>query len=226
METMLKAVFVDFDGTFIDSIPALWKCYRLFLSRHGIEGEREEFTSLMGPPISEIVNLLKEKHQLKVSRDSLVHEYEAIVEASYATHTIPFPWAVETLQKQKAKGLFIAVVTSAYPSIVEKVLERHGIGNLFDAIFGSYQGEPHKPDPAIYRRALRGFELDPIHVVAIEDSDSGIRSATQAGIPTIAFKPEVQGQSNLGSYPLLHAANWNEVARLLDDINHRKGVPK
>ncbi len=221
MGIMLKAIFVDFDGTFIDSLPALWKCYRLFLSHHDIEGEKEEFISLMGPPIQEIVNLLKEKHHLKATTESLVQEYESIVEAAYAANALPFPRAVEILKLQKDAGMAVAIVTSAYPTIVQKVLHCHGIDNLFDAIFGSRQGEPHKPDPAIYRRALHSFGLEPIHAIAIEDSQSGMHSATEAGIPTIAFTPDSQIFEGLPgkSSEILQATSWQEIGHLLN--NHR-----
>lgn len=223
MGIMLKAIFVDFDGTFIDSLPALWKCYRLFLSHQGIEGEKEEFISLMGPPINEIVAILKQKHHLKASTESLVQEYHSIVEAAYATNALPFPWAVEILKSQKAKGISLAIVTSAYPAVVEKVLEFHGIENLFDVIFGSREGEPHKPDPAIYRRALHAFGLEPNQAIAIEDSQNGLRSAMEAGIPTIAFTPDSQTFAALPKDPtkIFQASSWQDIGRLLTDRRHR-----
>lgn len=213
---MLKAILVDFDGTFVDSLPALWKCYRLFLSRHGIEGGKEEFISLMGPSIDEIVPKLKEKYRLESKIECLLSEYEGIVQAAYASHAIPFPWAVEVLKAQKAKGCRLAIVTSGYPSFIEKVLECHGLSALFDAVFGRRPDEPTKPHPAVYRRALHEFNLSPKETVAIEDSQNGMRSAMLAGIPTIAFTPETDFiSSEVSQSGLLQATDWKGVGEML-----------
>jgi len=43
-----------------------------------------------------------------------------------------------------------------------------------------------KPDPGVYIQAAKELSLNPNECVAIEDSESGIASATQAGMFTIA----------------------------------------
>ncbi len=164
---MIKAVLVDFDGTLVDTLPALWKCYRLFLASHGIEGEKEEFVSLMGPSIAEIVGTLKQKYRLNESVETLINEYYDIVKAAYASQAVLFPWAKDVLEKLKRKGVVLAIVTAALPDFVSNVLECHGIRGLFDAIFGSRLGEPTKPDPAIYRRALLELKLGSDQAIAI-----------------------------------------------------------
>jgi HAD superfamily hydrolase (TIGR01509 family) len=129
---------------------------------------------------------------------------------------------VEIIKALRSDGLQVAIVTSAYPSIVEKVLKCHGINNLFDEIFGSRQGEPHKPDPAIYRRALEFLGLEPNQVIAIEDSQSGLRSAADAGITTIAFTPDSDTlySSAEKTFDFLQASSWQEIGGLLN--NRRK----
>lgn len=220
---MIKAIFVDFDGTFVDSLPALWKCYRLFLSRHGIDGEREEFTSLMGPPIAEIANVLKQKYQLEESIELLVQEYESIVSASYASQSVIFPWATNVLTEQKATGKSLAIVTAAHPSFVLKVLQCHGLTGLFDEIFGNRGGELPKPFPAIYQRALATFNIEPHEAIAIEDAPSGIDSACRAGISTIAFAPDIKESTQLkGDGPFYRAGNWQDIGKLLRDMLYER----
>lgn len=189
MEIMLKGIFVDFDGTLVDSLPALWKCYRLFLSSHGIDGNEEEFISLMGPQIGEIVAALKEKYHLLPSHEDLIGQYREIVAAAYATNVVLFPWAKEVLREQKKLGRRLAVVTAAPAPFVIEVLQRYGIAELFENVFGSHANEPCKPHPAIYRRALREMQIQSDEVVAIEDSPNGLESARHAGITAITFTP-------------------------------------
>jgi beta-phosphoglucomutase-like phosphatase (HAD superfamily) len=42
-----------------------------------------------------------------------------------------------------------------------------------------------KPHPEPYLLAARRLGVDPAHVVAVEDSHAGVRSATAAGIATV-----------------------------------------
>lgn len=210
---MLKALFVDFDGTLVDSLPALWKCYCLFLSHHGISGSNEEFVSLMGPPIYQIVAILKDKYALNQSVDELVAEYEHIVSLAYETNMVLFPWALEVLQKHKNAGKRLAIVTSAPVPFVEQILESNGISGLFEMNFGSRYGELAKPHPAIYLRALNEMNLLPEEVIAIEDSSNGLESAQSAGITTIAFIPAQN--SSLSSGPMT-ATSWQDVDNIIN----------
>jgi beta-phosphoglucomutase-like phosphatase (HAD superfamily) len=42
-----------------------------------------------------------------------------------------------------------------------------------------------KPDPAAYQRALEQLDVRPENVLAIEDSEIGLRAATAAGVATV-----------------------------------------
>ena len=59
-----KYIFVDFDGTLIDSIENLYIAYRQLLKLYKIEGNRNEFNDLNGPSTFEIVEILKLKYHL------------------------------------------------------------------------------------------------------------------------------------------------------------------
>jgi beta-phosphoglucomutase-like phosphatase (HAD superfamily) len=54
--------------------------------------------------------------------------------------------------------------------------------------------EAGKPSPAVYQEVTRRLGLDAHHVVAVEDSANGLRSAARAGLrviagPNAAFPP-------------------------------------
>ena len=59
---MIKGLLIDLDGTLVDSVPALFQVYKKFLAYYGKEGTKEEFISLIGPSIDEIVEILQKKN--------------------------------------------------------------------------------------------------------------------------------------------------------------------
>ncbi|GAB4238387.1 MAG: HAD family phosphatase [Chlamydiales bacterium] len=187
---MLKAVLIDFDGTLVDTMPSLYTIYESFMQTNGIQPKQEEFNSLVGLPLNEIIASLIENHRLSIKQsqgeqffhDELLREYSEQAEIFYGVR--------EVLEAFKEKGLLLAVVTAARKAIVNKMLKRLHLTHYFSAVITPEPGEKGKPDPFLYQKALDTFCIRPDEAVAIEDSANGIQSAQNAGILTHPFSPE------------------------------------
>lgn len=70
-------IFFDLDGTLADSILAMYQVYSNFLAGFNRTGTKEEFEELNGPSLSEIVSVLKTRHQLAGEKDALVDLYKS-----------------------------------------------------------------------------------------------------------------------------------------------------
>ncbi len=79
----------------------------------------------------------------------------------------------------------MAVVTAGFRDVVVPTLEAVGIAGLFSAIVTGDDVDQIKPAPDGYALAARLLGVDPSACVAFEDSDSGLRSARDAGIGTL-----------------------------------------
>src|SRR5690349_5776439 len=90
-------LLVDFDGTIVDSVAILYEIYQNFLQKYGKKGTKEEFESLKGPTIPEVVKILKTKHKLDGSEDSLLKEYNALLKHDYAKNVNLLPHIHEAL---------------------------------------------------------------------------------------------------------------------------------
>ena len=53
--------------------------------------------------------------------------------------------------------------------------------NIFDVIVSGENFTKGKPDPEIYLKTIELLNIDPKEIIAIEDSNSGIKAAHQAG---------------------------------------------
>lgn len=82
----------------------------------------------------------------------------------------------------KSKGAKIVLVTTARKANAHKVLQHHGIEDIFDLMVFGDNIKNLKPAPDIYNHALELAEVDPKDALAFEDSPSGITSAKAAGL--------------------------------------------
>ncbi|NGX58827.1 MAG: Phosphorylated carbohydrates phosphatase [Chlamydiae bacterium] len=201
-----KALFFDFDGTLVDSLPVLRKVYMDFLEKMGHEGTEEEFQRLNGPSINEIISYLKEKYQLEDSVESMKEMFHHLFKGIYSKQVHFFPGVLEFLNYAKSKGYRIFVVTSAEPIMVSSVFERYQVDDVLDGIISSKEFTNGKPHPEVYLQALKRADLHADEVVAFEDSENGILASTRAGIKTFAF-----GKEESLSPEVTPVKDWKEV---------------
>lgn len=206
----LKAVFVDFDGTLVDSTLALRNCFETFLGNYNIKASDDEFQSLVGPSLFEIVEKLRVKYSLPSTQDSLYEEYSELIRNCYAEKVFIFVNALEVLRKTKNRGIKLAIVTSARLSLIEIFLSRYGLQTFFDALITSLKHEPSKPFPDLYLRAMKTLGVSNNEAIAIEDSVNGIASAHSAGLYVIQF-----GSSPIAKGAQLTVKNWDEAGDAL-----------
>ncbi len=211
-----RAFFFDFDGTLVDSLPILKKVYFDFMKSMGQEGSEEEFETLNGPNIKQIVSYLRRRYQIKDSEGEIRDLFRSLCLSLYSTKVDFFPGAARFLEDAKEKGIRLYVVTSAERALVERVFDRTQMRFLIDGIVSSTDFQNGKPHPEVYLRALLQADLNSEDVLAFEDSKNGILAATRAGIRTVAFGT---GQK-VASDDVHHIASWDDAAALF-----KKGAP-
>ncbi len=206
--TELKALLVDFDGTLVDSLPALWNCYQTFMHRHEQTATHEEFMVLAGPSLDEIIIYLKSKYNLSADYVVLYEEYRKLVVESYAKNAVLFSGALEVLQSLKRQSVKLALVTSASSGLIKSFIRRTDLTNVFDAIVTHVDGEETKPSPEIYKRALKSLNIPQEVAIAVEDSKNGVMSAHAANLHVVQFVGATKGSSNVS------------IDRKLDNASH------
>lgn len=90
------------------------------------------------------------------------------------------PGIKELLTYLKEKGIKTAIATSSPIERTEKYLEAVGLTGAFDKLISGYMVKKGKPEPDIYELAAREIGLTPQECLAIEDSPSGLLSASRA----------------------------------------------
>ena len=119
------------------------------------------------------------------------------------------------MRRLAESGLRLAVASSSNRELIDAVLRRLELADLFAVTVSSEEVARGKPAPDVYLEAARRLGVDPARCVAIEDSASGIRAAHAAGMRVIA-------------YPNRHYPPGPEVLRtadaVVDDVGDVVGV--
>jgi HAD superfamily hydrolase (TIGR01509 family) len=215
----IKWIFFDLDGTLINTIQALYKIYLDFLNDFNKKGSRKEFEMLSGS-LSEIIKILKSKYKLRSTERSLLKLYRDKLSNHYDTKIKPIADAELILQKLNKSNFKLMLVTSASHKLADKLLSRLGWGEYFqNYVFGN-EVKISKPDPTIYRLALKKAGITSKDALAIEDSFNGVVSASRAGLLVIGFA-NIKNQNRLfeaGASVVIH--KLKDILKIFDEENN------
>lgn len=195
---MIRGMLIDFDGTLVDTHPFLYEVYHQFLADYGVVGSHEEFDTLVGPPLKEVVASLKKKHQLNPDLEELYLKY---LKALQQGGGVVREGVREFLKMARDTGIKLAVVTSGPRNWVEKLLKEHGIESYFEFVVSGNDTPRGKPFPDPYLQGIEQLGLASDEIVAVEDSPQGFNSAEEAGLKT-------------------YFADWQEIRTLILEENH------
>ena len=92
-----------------------------------------------------------------------------------------------TLLKMRADGHKLAVGSSSKNAPL--ILERIGLGGLFDAVADGTQITHAKPDPEVFLLAAKLLSVKPDAALVVEDAEAGIQAAKAGGFCAAGIGP-------------------------------------
>lgn len=107
-------------------------------------------------------------------------------EANLTVHTVPFPSMIETVDRLRAMGIRLGVVTNKFESFAVQVLDQLQIAGKFDTLIGgdTLGRENAKPSAApIHELTAR---LGGGRTAFVGDSIYDMQAARNAGVPSVA----------------------------------------
>lgn len=183
-----KLILIDLDGTLADSMGALYQVYNNFLSAYSLQGSMGEFKKLVGPPIMEVVETLKENYAIQDDVKILHQKYVELIK--YHLEKVPLMHgAKEFIERSFEKNIRFYIVTSASRSYTLRFIHSHKLEKYFEGVVAFEDVMKNKPDPMPYLTALERANINASSAIAIEDSAMGIASATGAGLNTFWLAP-------------------------------------
>jgi HAD superfamily hydrolase (TIGR01509 family) len=98
------------------------------------------------------------------------------------------PGVERVVRELHARGVTLAITTSAAGDAVDLLLKRFGIRELFALIVDGSEVAHGKPDPAGYLLTARKLGVAPHDCVVFEDSHVGVLAAKAAGMFCVAVR--------------------------------------
>ncbi len=183
------AVLWDMDGTLVDTEPYWIDVERALVEEHGGTWTNADAMALVGNNLVDAGQYIRDhgvdltpEEIVEVLLDGVVHQVE---------RSVPWrPGARELLRGLRADGMPCALVTMSYERFVAPVLDQLPHGS-FDVVVTGDRVSHGKPHPEPYLHAARLLGVDPTQCVAIEDSNTGARSAEAAGCLVLVVENHV-----------------------------------
>lgn len=181
------AVLWDLDGTIVDTEPYWIECEYALVESYGGTWSEEHARALVGNNLPDSGEYIAEHGGVPLSSPEIIAILvEGVVER--IRRHIPWrPGAQELLAALAADGVPCALVTMSYRDLAEAIVACLPEGS-FQVIVAGDEVSRGKPDPEAYLRAAELLGVDPADCVAIEDSPTGVASATAAGVPVLAVE--------------------------------------
>src|SRR5688572_28629372 len=198
----MDAIVFDWDGTFVDSLPAIFDANLKVLEEYGLPFDDDRYRAAYVPDW----RLMYQR--LGVPDDALDAAGLRWLELYGATEGAALlPRVTESLQRLSRAGFVMGLVTAGHRDVVEGQLLRFGLGELLPVrVFGNDEiaTKPH-PDPLL--RVLRDLgRIDRIATARyVGDVPDDMRMATAVGSLGIGI------ESSIGTKEELVEAGASEV---------------
>ena len=184
----IHGVILDVDGTLVDSNDAHAKSWVEAMAEHDYIVPFEKVRRLIGEGgdkvLPETIGVQAESDEGK----QISSRRGEIFKERYLPSVRAFPSAQKLLDHMRARGLKLAVASSAKPDELRALLQIVGAADLIEEKSSSKDVKNSKPDPDIMHVTMEKIGLPADEVVMLGDTPYDIESARKVGVGTIALR--------------------------------------
>jgi HAD superfamily hydrolase (TIGR01509 family) len=188
----VAAVCFDLDGTLIRSEEIRDEVRRTYVRESGGAWSAEAEHDMVGMHLADWAHYMHDRLGVDRAPVRIAREIEARIESIYR-EGIPLAAGARDALARCSAAWPLALATGSTRRLIELVLELGSLSSFFTVTVSVDDVGRGKPAPDVYLRAATLLGVDPRACVAIEDSASGIRSARDAGMRTIALLDPAYG---------------------------------
>jgi HAD superfamily hydrolase (TIGR01509 family) len=205
-----KALLFDIDGTLADTDALHLQAFNLVFGPRGHVFDHGRFTrELQGFSNASI----GERFLANESPDrqtAIMEQKEAAFRSLVSGHVKPTPGLMALLARADQTGIPMVAVTNAPRLNAEMLLYGLGIMHRFKAVVIGDELPHGKPHPMPYLEGLRAVNAAADLSMAFEDSRSGVKSASAAGIATVGIRTSLSHADMIEAGAVLTARTFDD----------------
>ncbi|KGQ71579.1 phosphoglycolate phosphatase [Chelonobacter oris] len=189
--SQFKVIGFDLDGTLVDSLPDLALSVNQAFAEIGLPQAPEALVlTWIGNGADVLISRAIEWSGATlddVQIKQLKRRFGIYYGENICNKSRLFPHVKETLEKLKAQGYILAVVTNKPTKHVQPVLAAFGIDHLFSELLGGQSLPTIKPHPAPLYYLCGKFGIYPKQLLFVGDSKNDILAAHNAGCAVVGL---------------------------------------
>lgn len=198
VQSGVKLVIFDLDGTLLDTIKDLGQAVNHALSLRSLEPyEDAQYRMMVGHGVRKLCfDALSGRLGYMPSdeeTDACLNDFMEYYTSHIDIYTRPYPGVVELLGELASKGCILAVASNKFQSGAEKLVSEFFPGIDFVAVLGNSPDFPLKPDAAVVDFIRAKVGAGKSQTMFVGDSCTDILTARNGGVRSIAvswgFRP-------------------------------------
>jgi HAD superfamily hydrolase (TIGR01509 family) len=205
-----KALLFDIDGTLADTDALHLQAFNMVLGPRGHVFDHARFTRELQGFSNASIGERFLANELPGRRLAIMEEKEATFRNLVAGQIRPTPGLMALLARADRASIPMVAVTNAPRLNAEMLLTALGITHRFKAVVIGDELAHGKPHPMPYLEGLREVNAAANLSVAFEDSRSGIRSASAAGIATVGIRTSLSHADMVEAGAHMTATNFDD----------------
>ncbi|MCX0242960.1 MULTISPECIES: HAD family hydrolase [Streptomyces] len=199
----LQAVFLDMDGTLVDTEGFWWDVEVEVFAGLGHRLDEAWRDVVVGGPMSRSTGYLIEATGADITLDEAAVLLNDRFEKRIGNGVPLMPGAARLLAELRRHEIPTALVSASHRRIIDRVLDSVGHHHFALTVAGD-EVTRTKPHPEPYLTAARGFGADPRMCAVIEDTATGVAAAEAAGcrvvaVPSVSPIAPAEGRVVVGS---------------------------
>lgn len=182
---MIEAVIFDVDGTLVDSVDLHAESWERAFARFGKDIPFEALRSQIGKGGDQLLPVFLDDAELKRIGADIEAARGEIFKSEYLRRVKGFPACPDLFAALRARGLRIALASSAKSDELKAYKRVAGIDGMTDVETSSDDAERSKPHPDIFSAALEKLGLPGERALVIGDTPYDAEAARRAGIASV-----------------------------------------